>query len=53
MAQSYELIFRRITRRFGSFPTKTYSNRILSYVNVLITEGELQGRALEVHRYSF
>ena len=41
MAQSHECIFRFITRRFGSFPRKTFSNHILSDMNVLITHEEL------------
>ena len=28
MPESHERILRRIIRRFGSFPTRTYSNRI-------------------------
>ena len=41
MAKSHEHILRRITRRFCTFPSKTYSNRILSDVNVLINYEKL------------
>ena len=49
MAQSHERIFRRIFRRFGSFPRKTYSNRILSDVNILITYEELPERTFYLY----
>ena len=38
--------FRPKTRRFASFPTTTYSNRIHCDVNVRITYDELSGHAL-------
>ena len=46
MVQSHERILRRIIRRFGNFPTTTYSNRIPSDVNVCITNEERWGRVL-------
>ena len=36
MPQSLEGISRHITHQFGSFSSKTYSNRILNDVNVLL-----------------
>ena len=39
MPESHERTLRRIIRRFGNFPTTTYSNRISSDVNVYITYG--------------
>ena len=39
MPLSSERIIRRITRRFGHFPSMTYSNRIFSDVNDLIWFG--------------
>ena len=40
MAQPHERICQRITRRFGSFPNKTYSYRSIIDVNLLITYEE-------------
>ena len=48
LTQPQQRMFRRITRRFGSFSTKTYSNHTLCDVNVLITYGELSDRVLKV-----
>ena len=49
-ARSHGLIFRLITRRFGGFPIKTYSNRIRIDGNVLITYGELWERVRDVYK---
>ena len=46
MPESHERILRRIIRRFGSFPTRTYSNRISNDANVRITYEESSGRVL-------
>ena len=43
--ESHERILRRIIRRFGSFPTRTYSNRISNDANVRISYEERSGRA--------
>ena len=50
MTLSHERIFRRNTRRFCSFPTTTYLNRILSDVNVSNTYDDLPGRALYLYK---
>ena len=50
MPESHERILRRIIRRFGSFPTTTYSYRIPSDVNVHITYGERSGRVLDLDK---
>ena len=50
MPESHERILRRIIRRFGSFPTTTYSNRIPSNVNVRITYDERSGRVLNLNK---
>ena len=50
MPESHERILRRIIRRFGSFPTTTYSNRIPSDVNVRITYEERSGRVLNLKK---
>ena len=50
MPESHERILRRIIRRFGSFPTTTYSNRIPSDVNVHITYEERSGRFLNLNK---
>ena len=43
MPESHERILQRIIRRFGSFPTRTYSNRISDDANVHITYEERSG----------
>ena len=48
MPESHERILRRIIRRLGSFPTRTYSNRISNDVNVRITFEERSGRVLNL-----
>ena len=50
MPESHERILRRIIRRFGSFPTRTYSNRISNAVNVRITYEERSGRVLNLNK---
>ena len=50
MPESHERILRRIIRRFGSFPTTTYSNRIPSDVNVHITYEKRSGRVLNLNK---
>ena len=50
MPESHERILRRIIRRFGSFPTTTYSNRIHSDVNVHITYEKRSGRVLNLNK---
>ena len=47
MPESHERILRRIIRRFGSFPTTTYSYSIPNDVNVHITYEERSGRVLK------
>ena len=41
---------RRIIRRFGSFPTRTYSNRISNDANVRITYEERSGHVLNLNK---
>ena len=43
MPESHERILRRIFRRFGSFPTRTYSDRISDDANVRLTYEERSG----------
>ena len=50
MLESHERILRRIIRRFGSFPTRTYSNRISNDANVRITYEERSGRVLNLNK---
>ena len=50
MVQTHEPMFRRITRRFGSYPIMTYSYRVLSYLNVHINCEELSERALNLYK---
>ena len=50
MPESHERILRRIIRRFGNFPTRTYSNRISNDVNVRITYEERSGRVLNLNK---
>ena len=50
MPESHERILRRIIRRFGSFPTRTYSNSISNDVNVRITYEEHSGRVLKLNK---
>ena len=50
MPESHERILRRISRRFGSFPTRTYSNRISNDANVRITYEERSGRVLNLNK---
>ena len=50
MPESHERILRRIIRRFGSFPTRTYSNRISNDADVRITYEERAGRVLNLNK---
>ena len=50
MPESHERILRRIIRRFGSFPTRTYLNRISNDANVRITYEERSGRVLNLNK---
>ena len=50
MAQSHERIFQRITQRFGIFPIKTYSKRILSNDNILFTDEDIMEYALNLNK---
>ena len=50
MPESHERILRRIIRRFGSFPTRTYSKRISDDANVRITYEERSGRVLNLNK---
>ena len=50
MPGSHERILRRIIRRFGSFPTTTYSNPIPSDVNAHITYEKRSGRVLNLNK---
>ena len=50
MPELHERILRRIIRRFGSFPTRTYSNRISNDANVRITYEERSGRVLNLKK---
>ena len=50
MPESHERILRRLIGRFGSFPTRTYSNRIPNDVNVHITYEERSGRVLNLNK---
>ena len=50
MLESHERILRRMIRRFGSFPTRTYSNRISNDANVRITHEERSGRVLNLNK---
>ena len=49
MPESHDRILRRIIRRFGSFPTRTYSNRISNDANVRRTYEERSGRVLNLN----
>ena len=53
MVESHERISRRIIRWFGSFPTKTYSNRIVCDMNgrFLFIYGELSECVHNVYRH--
>ena len=46
MPESHERNLRRMIRRFGSFSTRTYSNRISNDANVRITYEERSERIL-------
>ena len=48
--ESHERILRRIIRRFGSFPTRTYSNRSSNDANVRITYEERSERVLNLNK---
>ena len=48
MPESHERILRRIIRRFGIFPTRTYFNRISNDANVRITYEERSGHVLNL-----
>ena len=50
MPESDDRILRRDIRRFGSFPTRTYSNRISNDANVCITYEERSGRVLNLNK---
>ena len=50
MLESHERILRRLIRRFGSFPTGTYSNRISNDANVRITYEECSGRVFNLDK---
>ena len=50
MPESHERILRRIIRRFGSFPSRKYSNRISNDVNVRRTYEERSGRVLNLNK---
>ena len=50
LPEKHERILRRIIRRFGGFPTRTYSNRISNDVNVRITYEECSGRVLNLNK---
>ena len=50
MPESHERILRRIIRRFGSFQTRTYSNRISNDANVYITYEERSERVLNLNK---
>ena len=50
MPDSHERILRRIIRRFGSFPTRTYSNRISNDANVRITYEDRSRRDLNLKK---
>ena len=47
---SYTSVFSTYTSMIGNFPTKTYSNRILSDVNVSITYEDVSERELNVYK---
>ena len=49
MAKPQKRIFRRIARQFESLPIKTFSNRVLGVVDVLITMEDVSERALNRH----
>ena len=49
MAHSQVRIFRRITRRFDSFPSKTYLYRTFSDENVLIAYEDISERAINLN----
>ena len=48
MAESHERIF--VIRRFGSFQTRTYSNRISNDANVSKTDEERSGPVLNLNK---
>ena len=50
MPVSHERILRRIIRRFGSFPTRTYSNRISNDAHVRIAYEERSGRVFNLNK---
>ena len=50
LPEKHERILRSIIRRFGGFPTRTYSNRISNDVNVRITYEECSGRVLNLNK---
>ena len=50
MPKSHKRILRRIIRRFGIFPPRTYSNCISNDANVRITYEERSGRVLNLNR---
>ena len=50
MPESHERILRRIIRRFGSFLTRTYSNRISNDANVCKTYEESSERVLNLNK---
>ena len=50
MPVSHERVLRRIIRRIGSFPTRTYSNRISNDANVRMIHEERSGRVLNLNK---
>ena len=50
MPESHERILRRIIRRFGNFPTRTYSKPISDDANVCIAYEERSGRVLNFNK---
>ena len=50
MPESHERILRRVIRRYGGFPTRTYSNRISNDVNVRLTYEKRSGRVLSLNK---
>ena len=50
MPESHERILRRVIRRFVSFLTRTFSNRISNDANVRITYEKRSGRVLSLNK---
>ena len=49
--ESHDRVLRRDIRRFGSFPTRTYSNRISNDADVRITYEECAPKLSDVSPY--